>query len=90
MPEDLNAQFEQAIKDVTALSQAPDNDVMLKLYGLYKQAIKGDCAGARPGMLDFVGRAKFDSWKAVEGATLDEAKQRYIDVVTDLVAKEKG
>ena len=89
MPDDLNAQFEKAAQDVTGLSQAPDNDVMLKLYGLYKQASKGDCTGARPGMLDFVGRAKYDSWKAVEGISQDAAKQQYIDVVNDLVAKDK-
>lgn len=89
MSEGLQAKFEQAAKDVTMLSEPPDNQDMLKLYGMYKQATKGDCTGARPGMLDFVGRAKYDAWKALEGNSQDAAKQQYIDYVNGLVAADK-
>lgn len=89
MSNDLQAKFDQAAKDVTTLSAPPDNEAMLKLYGLYKQATKGDCTGARPGMLDFVGRAKYDAWKAFEGTSQDAAKQQYIDYVNSLVANDK-
>ncbi|HRI89908.1 MAG TPA: acyl-CoA-binding protein [Candidatus Hydrogenedentes bacterium] len=90
MSDDLLARFEQAAKDITTMSEPPDNEAMLKLYGLYKQSTKGDCTGARPGLLDFVGRAKYDAWKAIEGISLDEAKQKYIDYVAELVAKDKA
>lgn len=86
---DLNALFEQAAKDVTSLSAPPDNEAMLKLYGLYKQATKGDCTGARPGMLDFVGRAKYDAWKALAGISPDDAKQQYVNFVNQLVAADQ-
>ncbi len=89
MSDDLQAKFEQAAKDVTAMSAPPDNEAMLKLYGMYKQATKGECTGARPGMLDFVGRAKYDAWKALEGISQDAAKQKYIDYVNGLVAADK-
>ena len=89
MSDDLQAQFEKAAQDVTALSQAPDNDVMLKLYALFKQGKQGDCEGKRPGMMDFVKRAKFDAWKTLEGTSQENAMQKYIDVVNGLVEADK-
>lgn len=88
MSEDLTAKFEQASKDVTQLSEAPDNVAKLKLYALYKQSTVGDCTGSRPGMMDFVGRAKYDVWKELSGKTTDEAKQMYIDFVEELKAAD--
>ena len=88
MSEELDAKFKQASDDVTKLSEAPDNVAKLKLYALYKQASAGDCTGSRPGMMDFVGRAKFDAWKELEGKTQDEAKHLYIDFVEELKAAD--
>ena len=84
MPDDLAGAFQQAKDDVTKLSKAPDNDVMLRLYALYKQSTKGDCTGDRPGMMDFVGRAKYDAWKAVAGITQEEAMRQYVALVEEL------
>jgi acyl-CoA-binding protein len=84
MTDDRASAFEQAKVDVTKLSKAPDNDVMLRLYALYKQATKGDCTGDRPGMMDFVGRAKYDAWKAEIGTTRDSAMDQYIALVEEL------
>ena len=39
----------------------------LEFYALYKQATEGDVSGKRPGMMDFVGRAKFDAWEKLKG-----------------------
>jgi len=89
MSEDLQARFEQASKDVTQLSEAPDNMSKLRLYAIYKQASTGDCTGKRPGITDFVGRAKYDAWLALAGSTQDEAKQQYIDLVEELKAADK-
>lgn len=41
----------------------------LKIYALFKQATKGDVVGSRPGMIDFVGRAKYDAWAALKGTS---------------------
>lgn len=84
MPDDRASAFEQAKEDVTKLSKAPDNDVMLRLYALYKQATKGDCTGDRPGIMDFVGRAKYDAWKTEFGTTRDDAIDQYIALVEEL------
>ena len=50
--------FTQAQADVQTLSRKPGNDVLLKLYALYKQGSEGDVTGKRPGGFDFVGGAK--------------------------------
>lgn len=83
---DLKSQFEQAAKDAQKLSSRPDNEMLLKLYALYKQATTGDVRGGRPGMLDMVGRAKYDAWGKIKGMTPEAAMQNYVD----LVAKLKG
>lgn len=63
---------------VNGLSAAPPNDVLLRLYGLFKQATAGDVSGSRPGMMDFKGRAKYDAWAGRKGMSRDDAMRAYI------------
>jgi diazepam-binding inhibitor (GABA receptor modulating acyl-CoA-binding protein) len=81
---DLTESFESAAKEAQTLSKRPDNDVMLQLYGLYKQATRGDVSGKRPGMFDMVGRAKYDAWSSLKGLDQSSAMQQYIDLVEKL------
>ena len=83
---DLKALFEQAAKDVHALAERPDNDTLLRLYGLYKQGSEGDVKGDKPGFFDFVGTAKYEAWARLKGTTPDDAKQQYVDLVKKLTA----
>ncbi|MFD2608164.1 acyl-CoA-binding protein [Deinococcus taklimakanensis] len=80
--------FEQAQADVQTLSRKPGNDVLLKLYALYKQGTEGDVSGDRPGGFDFKGAAKYDAWEAVKGQSQAQAQQAYIDLVASLKAKD--
>lgn len=86
---DLKESFEQAVKESKELSKRPDNDTLLKLYSLYKQATDGDMPddAEKPKMFDFVAQAKYDAWKARKGTSSDEAMQAYVDLVTALKAK---
>lgn len=59
-------------------------DQRLRLYGLFKQAMVGDCEASRPGLLDQTGRAKWDAWNAVKGASSKEAKTGYVEFVDQL------
>lgn len=81
---DLKAQFEQAVTDSKNLAERPDNQTLLKIYGLYKQASEGDNEGKRPGFTDMVGRMKFDAWAELKGKSSDEAMQEYIDLIESL------
>ena len=78
---DIDSAFTQAVADVEELPERPDNASLLQLYALYKQATSGDVEGDRPGMMDFVGRAKYDAWEGLRGTSADNAKQSYVDLV---------
>lgn len=80
----LQEQFAQAQLDSKNLSERPDNMTLLKIYGLFKQSASGDATGTRPGFTDMVGRAKWDAWAALKGATQEQAMQQYIDLIADL------
>ena len=82
----LQASFEQAVAESKNLPERPDNQTLLKLYALYKQASSGDATGERPGMSDFVARAKWDAWDALKGTAMEAAMQQYIDIVESLKA----
>ncbi|WP_290872585.1 acyl-CoA-binding protein [Aquabacterium sp.] len=81
---DLKARFEQALADSKQLPAKPDNQTLLQIYSLFKQGSVGDATGERPGMMDFVGRAKFDAWAALKGKGQDAAQQAYIDLIESL------
>jgi acyl-CoA-binding protein len=80
----LQQQFEQAVTDSKALPERPDNMTLLKIYALYKQGASGDVTGERPGMMDFVARAKFDAWAELKGTAQETAMQCYIDLINSL------
>lgn len=86
---DLKARFEQAAQEVQQLPRRPDNDALLKLYGLYKQATSGDVTGTRPGILDMQGRLKYDAWAKLKGLSAEQAMQDYIALVEQLKAAVK-
>jgi diazepam-binding inhibitor (GABA receptor modulator, acyl-CoA-binding protein) len=81
---DLQAKFESAVANSKKLSERPDNATLLKIYALYKQATSGDNAEKKPGFSDMVGRAKWDAWNGVKGASKDDAMQQYVDLVESL------
>ncbi|MBT8248200.1 MAG: acyl-CoA-binding protein [Acidimicrobiia bacterium] len=83
---DLADRFANAAAESKSLPERPGNDDILKLYALYKQGSLGDVAGDRPGMMDFVGRAKYDAWADVAGMSQDDAMTAYIDLVESLKA----
>ena len=81
---DLKAKFEAAAADSKKLAERPSNDVLLQMYGLYKQGSEGDCEGKRPGFTDMVGRAKYDAWAAIKGTSKNDAMKKYIELVNSL------
>jgi diazepam-binding inhibitor (GABA receptor modulator, acyl-CoA-binding protein) len=82
---DLSIKFEKAAKNVQKLSQKPSNEILLKLYSLYKQGSEGDVLGKRPGITDFKGRAKYDAWAKLKGTSKDKAMEGYIALVGSLL-----
>lgn len=87
MPGDLSSDFARATEDVRRLPARPDNETLLKLYALYKQAQDGDVHGEPPGFFDFVGTAKHEAWTRLQGLRQDEARRKYIELVRALEAR---
>lgn len=85
----LSAQFEEAKARLLTLKEEPNNDVKLKIYALFKQSTSGTVTTKRPGMVDFVGRAKWDAWNALGSMSQEDAQKAYIDLVNSLAGGEE-
>jgi diazepam-binding inhibitor (GABA receptor modulator, acyl-CoA-binding protein) len=80
-------EFESAVERSKTLTERPSNDVLLKLYALYKQGSEGDVNTERPGGFDFKNIAKWDAWKQQQGKSQDEARAEYVQLVNELAGK---
>ncbi|XP_077480545.1 enoyl-CoA delta isomerase 2 isoform X2 [Stigmatopora argus] len=83
-------QFEEAKSKLSSLKKDPGNDAKLRIYALFKQATRGPCDAPKPGMLDFVNKAKWDAWNSLGSLAQEEARQRYCDLIGSLAAAEEG
>ncbi|CAF1234791.1 unnamed protein product [Rotaria sp. Silwood1] len=63
-----------------------DNETKLKLYALYKQATSGVCSTAKPGLTDFIGRAKWTAWSSLGKMNQQDAQKQYILTVQQLLS----
>ena len=81
---ELKETFEQAVADSKTIPSRPDNETLLHLYSLYKQATEGDINTEPPGMFDFVAKAKYDAWTKLKDVSSEDAMQQYIAVVEEL------
>ena len=77
-------EFDQAVERSQQLTERPSNDVLLRLYSLYKQATEGNVNTERPGGFDFKNIAKWDAWKKLEGKSQEEARAEYVQLVNQL------
>ena len=84
---DLKTRFEAAARAVQSLPRRPDNETLLKLYALYKQATLCDASGKRPGFTDIAGRAKYDAWERQKGTSKDDAMHAYINLADRLTGR---
>lgn len=78
---ELKERFEEAVQYIQTAEGdfQPSNELKLEFYGLYKQATEGDVHGKKPGMMDIVGRAKYNAWENMKGLSSEEAMERYVE-----------
>ncbi|VVC94103.1 acyl-CoA-binding domain-containing protein 6 [Leptidea sinapis] len=77
----LDTSFTKATDHVRKLTSKLDNNQLLELYGLFKQATEGECNTQKPGWFDTKGRKKWEAWKSFGDLSSELAKQKYIDLV---------
>lgn len=82
---ELKELFEKAVKESKELSSKPDNETLLQLYALYKQATDGDVNTEPPSNpFDFVSKAKHSAWSDLKGKTKEDAMKEYVALVDKL------
>ncbi|TYZ67236.1 hypothetical protein PybrP1_011843 [[Pythium] brassicae (nom. inval.)] len=80
-----DAKFQVAVDFIASKAgKRLTNEQRLMLYAFYKQALFGACSAEKPSAADFVGSAKWESWKALGAMDSDVAKQQYLAWVQDL------
>jgi len=82
--DNLKIEFDKACENIKKYSNL-DNDTMLNLYGLYKQATEGDCNIDKPSFFDLKGNAKWNAWKENTGLDKKNSMQRYVRKVNKLI-----
>lgn len=81
----LQELFLEAVANSKTLSEKPDNETLLKLYSLYKQATEGDNKEeGSANMFDFVAKFKHEAWAKLQGISKEDAMQQYINLVQQL------
>ncbi|TIB72120.1 hypothetical protein E3Q18_00366 [Wallemia mellicola] len=96
----MSAKFEKAVSIVNSLPKegpvqtSTDQKLRVTLTPLTtpihpqltKQTAKeGDVKTSRPGMMDFTGRAKWDAYKSVEGMSQEEAANKYVEALLEIL-----
>ena len=81
----MSEEFESAVKRSKELPEKPSNDILLKIYSLYKQATEGDINIERPIGFDFKALAKYNAWKELKGLEKTEAEKQYIELINSLL-----
>jgi len=79
----IKKKFDDALKRANNLPNQPP-EVLLKMYGLYKQALVGDVTGKRPGRVKIKARYKYDAWALKKGMSQEEAMKSYIELIEKL------
>ncbi|GLE11412.1 hypothetical protein PINS_up023815 [Pythium insidiosum] len=85
----IRREFEAKVALGKTLPPLDDNMAKLEMYALFKQAQHGKNSTPKPGMLDFVGKAKWEAWSKLGDMTPADAMRKYIAIIDDL-AKKSG
>lgn len=85
---DLDTQFQEAVEIASKMTQASlPQDVQLRLYAFYKQATFGTLSYNHSESYDLRNAFKTNAWIQVSHLSIDEAKEKYIEIIKTLVEK---
>jgi acyl-CoA-binding protein len=85
---DLDKQFLAAVAIASNMTQASlPQDVQLRLYAFYKQATYGTLSYNHSESYDLRNAFKTNAWIQISHLTVDEAKEKYIEIINSLLEK---
>lgn len=81
--------FQAAVNIIKCLPKdgpfQPSHDMMLKFYGLYKQAIEGPCNEPKPAFYELVKGYKWRAWHSLGSMSRTEAMDAYVDELKKII-----
>ena len=79
-----STKVDNAVKEVKNLPNKPQQEDLLKLYGLYKRATLGVCNIEKPWAVQIEASMKWNAWNDVSLLTINQAMTTYIMLVNKL------
>ncbi|CRG97685.1 acyl-CoA binding protein, putative [Plasmodium gallinaceum] len=78
--------FEKCVKFINSLPKDENISVEIKLelYKYFKQSTIGNCNISAPSFFKFEEKKKYEAWKSVENLSMEDAKMKYVEIVTSL------
>ena len=84
MSKSLEERFESATYEVKNLPTTPNENILLKLYGFYKQATIGTCNTKEPWVINAKEYMKWHAWNDNSLLSKTQAMNNYILIVNKL------
>ena len=81
---DYTEQFNTAVNIVNNLKKRPSDEILLTLYGFYKQATEGDNVTPQPSVFSLKKKSKWEAWNKNKGMAKDQAQLQYISLALKL------
>lgn len=82
---DLDIRFQKAVEKAELIPQTSlPQDVQLRCYAYYKQATFGTIAYNASNNYDLRNAFKTNAWMQISHLSADEAKEKYIEAITDI------
>lgn len=84
----IDSDFGRALKFVNEGTDSSNfnNNIKLKLYGLYKRATMGKCSevgGNRPFFMNKVATSKYDAWMSFDNIESNKCKRLYVSIIKE-------
>ena len=85
---DLNRKFIKAFEIASAMTEKLPSDVMLRFYAYYKHATSKDSLVQPSGNSEVRNAFKLNAWFQINNISVEESKQKYIDLVEQYTNKK--
>lgn len=85
--QNLEQEFLTAAENIKKSGKNLDNDMLLKLYGYYKQATVGDCNTDCPAFWNVKEKAKWEAWDQHRGMKKTHGMKKYVKLVDKILSE---
>lgn len=85
--ENLEQEFLSAAEKIKQSGKNLDNEMLLKLYGYYKQGTIGDCNIECPSFWQVKEKAKWEAWDQHRGMKKTHGMKKYIKLVEKILSE---